>query len=260
MPSVTTRLKQLQKRIGVEADGMLGPVTMTRIEELVAIAMPGEGPPPEHSLVASAKGLDAIVRFEISSEAHYRKKLQNPIWPGAASGVTIGIGYDLGHTPASRIEQDWRGRIRDDDLERLLKVQGLTGERAKRAVKRVKNVVVPLEPAQEVFFRRTLTHFAARTKRAFPGVEELPHDAQSMLLSLVFNRGGSMTGSRRREMKAIRSLVPAQDLSGIAFQIRSMKRLWDKAKLPGLHKRRDREAELVEGARRHYDPDELVRL
>lgn len=260
MPSVTTRLKELQTRMGVEADGMLGPVTMTRIEELVAIALPDVDAPPEFNLIASKVGLDQIVRFEISSEANYRRNLKNPIWPGAQSGVTIGIGYDLGHTAKSRIEEDWRGRIRDADLDRLLSVAKLKGADAKKALKKVKNVKVPLEPAQEVFFRRTLTHFAAHTKRTFPGVEDLPADAQAMLLSLVFNRGGSVSGSRRREMKTIRGLVPKGDLGGIAFEIRSMKRLWDKAKLPGLHIRRDREAELVAGAERHYEDNELVRL
>jgi hypothetical protein len=49
-------------------------------------------------------------------------------------------------------------------------------------------------------------------------------------------------------------------LAGIAAQIRAMKRLWDPAKLPGLHKRRDREAELIAAADRMYDPTELVRL
>lgn len=246
--------------MGVEADGLLGPVTMTRLEELVAIALEDVAAPPEFNLLVSKMGLDEIVKFEISSEANYRKNLQNPIWPGAQSGVTIGIGYDLGHTAASRIDEDWRGRIADADLERLLKVEGLKGEDAKKALSKVKNVVIPLEPAQEVFFRRTLTHFAAHTKRTFPGVEDLPADAQAMLLSLVFNRGGSMTGSTRVEMKAVKGLVPSGDLAGIAAQIRAMKRLWDPAKLPGLHIRRDREAELVAGADREYADAELVRL
>jgi len=260
MPSVTTRLKELQKRIGVEADGLLGPVTMTRLEELVGIALPEVDSAPEYNLVTSKPGLDQVVRFEISSEANYRRNLQNPIWPGAESGVTIGIGYDLGHTAKSRIEDDWRGRIRDEDLDLLLTVAGLQGEDARDQLSKVRDVIVLFEPAREVFFRRTLTYFAAHTKRTFPGVEELPADAQAMLLSLVFNRGGSVTGSRRREMKAIRDLVPAGDLAGIAFQIRSMKRLWDPAKLPGLHARRDREAELVVGADREYADEELVRL
>jgi hypothetical protein len=259
MPSISTRLKELQKRMGVEADGMLGPVTMTRLEALVAETLPGAAV-PEFNLIASKTGLDQIVRFEISSEANYRKNLQNPIWPGKESGVTIGIGYDLGHTAASRIEEDWRGRIRDADLDLLLTVEGLKGEDAKKALKKVNDVVVPLEPAQDVFFRRTLTFFATLTRRTYPGVEALQADAQSMILSLVFNRGGKLAGDERREMKAIQDLIPRGDLAGIASQIRSMKRLWDPVAMKGLHVRRDREAELIAAADRPYDDAELVRL
>jgi GH24 family phage-related lysozyme (muramidase) len=81
-----------------------------------------------------------------------------------------------------------------------------------------------------------------------------------MILSLVFNRGGALSGARRREMKAIQGLIPAHDLDGIAAQVRSMKRLWDITKLPGLHARRDREAELIAAAGRIYEDSELVRL
>ena len=261
MPSINTRLEALQKRIGVEADGLLGPVTMTRLEQLVGIALDDDAAEPvELNLLVSKIGLDQIVKFEISSEANYRKNLQNPIWPGGESGVTIGIGYDLGHTAASRIEEDWRGRIADADLDRLLVTAGLQGDAAETALPKVRDIVVPLEPAEEVFFRRTLTFFAAHTKRTFPGVENLPADAQAMLLSLVFNRGGSTTGARRREMKAIQGLAPLGDLDAIAAEIRSMKRLWDPVLLRGLHLRRDREAELVAGAERAYQDSEFVRL
>jgi len=81
-----------------------------------------------------------------------------------------------------------------------------------------------------------------------------------MLLSLVFNRGPALEGPRRREMKAIKPLVQAGDLRGIAAQIRSMKHLWDIEQLPGLHVRRDREAQLIENTRISYPPGELVRV
>ena len=61
-------------------------------------------------------------------------------------------------------------------------------------------------------------------------------------------------------MKAIKPLVVARDLGGIAAQIRSMKRLWDINRLRGLHERRDKEAKLIESANRTYDPNELVTL
>jgi GH24 family phage-related lysozyme (muramidase) len=106
---------------------------------------------------------------------------------------------------------------------------------------------------------RRCPRYARDTRRVYPGVEALPADAQGMLLSLVFNRGASMADTdRRREMRQIRPLVAAADLAGIAARVRAMKRLWDIAELPGLHRRRDREAELIAAADRLYEPEELV--
>jgi hypothetical protein len=50
----------------------------------------------------------------------------------------------------------------------------------------------------------------------------------------------------RREMRAIRDLVPQANLAGIATELRSMQRLWIGKKLDGLLARREAEAALVE--------------
>jgi GH24 family phage-related lysozyme (muramidase) len=63
---------------------------------------------------------------------------------------------------------------------------------------------------------------------------------------LVFNRGYSLTGDSRREMKNIQNFIDPQNLSKIANEIRSMKRLWPNVK--GLIARRETEALLVENA------------
>lgn len=260
MPSLVDRIKALQRRLGLRPDGLIGPVTLTRIEAVVdrVLGRPAE-PAPGASLVVSKRSLDAIVQHEISSEAFYRQALERPIWPGAESGVTVGIGYDLGHTSAAQVERDWRGRLPDADLDALLHVRGKTGAGAKAALPEVAHVVVPLTAAREVFYTSTLPRFGALVRTAYPGAEALPPDAQGALLSLVFNRGVSMADTdKRREMRAIRDLVPAGDLDGIAGQIRAMKRHWDAARLGGLHRRRDAEADLVAGAARPYDADEHV--
>ena len=44
------------------------------------------------------KSLDLILEFEVGGgENYYNKFLKNPSWPGEQSGVTIGVGYDLGY-------------------------------------------------------------------------------------------------------------------------------------------------------------------
>jgi hypothetical protein len=262
--TVAQRIQALQRRLDLRPDGVIGPVTLTRLEETMSECLPAQGPSvpemPPANLTVSRRGLDLIVSHEIGSAANYNRSLQNPIWPGGQSGVTIGIGYDLGYNSVAQIERDWRGRISDAHLAQLVGVAGLKGETARQARTRVRSVVVLFEAARQVFYTETLPRFARMTRQTYPGVEHLPADAQAGLLSLVYNRGASLSGSTRREMLAIRDLVARGDLLGIAAQIRSMKRLWEGKGLPGLLRRRDEEAALVAGARRTYAPDELVRV
>ena len=100
--------------------------------------------------------------------------------------------------------------------------------------------------AKQVFLERSVPKYQAQTQQAFPGVDALPADAQGALFSLVYNRGTSMNGDSRKEMRAIRDAVPNGDLQEIANQLRAMKRLWVNKGLDGLLKRRDAEADLVE--------------
>jgi hypothetical protein len=46
-----------------------------------------------------------IVKFESGDRPYYEKFLKRPSWPGGASGVTIGFGYDLGYEKTFR--EDW---------------------------------------------------------------------------------------------------------------------------------------------------------
>ncbi|TAF99657.1 MAG: hypothetical protein EAZ45_17175 [Oscillatoriales cyanobacterium] len=81
----------------------------------------------------------------------------------------------------------------------------------------------------------------------FPGFEQLPADVQGGLVSLVFNRGTSMQGNRRLEMRVVRDLVTKKNVSKIAEQIRKMKRIWLGTSIEeGMNRRRDAEADLIE--------------
>lgn len=190
------------------------------------------------------------MEFETGGRAYYQLRLQSPTWPGGASGVTVGVGFDCGYNSKAEILEAWRN---SDARFELAACAGITGERAKALVPRLRGIVIPWEQAQEVFERVTLPRFMRTTETVFPGVDQLPPDAQGALLSLVFNRGAGMQGDRRREMRVIRALVPHGDLAGIAAAIRAMKRLWVGRGLNGLLRRRDAEAALVEGCLQHAD-------
>ncbi len=193
----------------------------------------------------SQAAFDLIVAEEVSSKAVYERKYRRPEWPGASSGATVGIGYDLGQTPRETIEADWRGRVPDSMLEAMLSCSGRTGADGRAATAGVRALIdVPWETAIVVHKECVLPRWEWRTINALPGADRLPPDCLGALTSITFNRGASFSnnGDRYREMRAIKAHLAAGNLALIPDEIRSMKRLWPD--LPGLQKRRDREADL----------------
>ena len=192
----------------------------------------------------SAKALKLILDFE---------GLNQPgKWPGGASGVTIGIGYDLGYVTVDQFESDWGERLQPEVRGRLKDAVGLRALRAKNRAPDLDDIRIRRVPSEEVFRERTIPLYTVRAQQAFPGFDDLPIDVQGALVSLVYNRGASMVDDspedRRREMRAVRDAVETEDLQEIADQIRAMKRLWVGKGLDGLLTRRDAEAALVESA------------
>lgn len=179
-------------------------------------------------------------------------------WPGNSSGITIGHGYDLGYTSVAECKADWSRHLPPETLRRLSLACGHRGEAAHRLARQFADITISRAAADEVFRRATLPKWAALCAQAFPGVESLPADAQGALVSLCFNRGTSMDGERRREMRDIRDAVRAHaagrqtmeaTLRRIAAALLSMRRLWPET--PGLQRRREREAALVTSALTH---------
>jgi GH24 family phage-related lysozyme (muramidase) len=186
----------------------------------------------------SQKAFDLILSFEGMGQPKQ--------WPGGESGVTIGFGYDLGYVTAAKFQEDWGDQLPADVMTKLKTAIGLKGVPAKNKAATLKDIKIDRAPSLVVFTERTVPQYEAQTRAAFPGFDELPTDAQGALVSLVFNRGASMKGDRRTEMRAIRDAVPSGDLQEIADQLRKMKRLWVGQGLDGLLRRRDAEADMVE--------------
>ena len=169
-------------------------------------------------------------------------------WPGGSSGITIGVGYDLGFVTEEQFEEDWSPFLSGDEIDRLKDVIRLSGDKAAQRAREFSDIKIKRPDAEQVFKERTLPLYSQKTENAFPGVDQLPAAARGALVSLVFNRGPGMNGDSRREMRAVRDAVADGDLQEIANQIRAMKRLWERKGLDGLLKRRDAEADLVESA------------
>jgi hypothetical protein len=199
------------------------------------------------------KSLDLVLEFEVGGgENYYNKFLKNPAWPEGQSGVTIGVGYDLGYVNKAEFSEDWKD-LPKETFDRLYKVVGIKGYNAKNLIRGLKDITIPWDLALKVFNNKTVTKFYNLTRQTFPNFDNLPEDAKGGLVSLVFNRGAALEGDRRREMKLIRDgmkLVSVYDqkaLTFIANQIRNMKRIWIGGSIEkGMSRRRDAEAKIIE--------------
>ena len=147
-----------------------------------------------------------------------------PACLSTASGVTIGVGYDLGHNVPGVILQDWRTH---PARERLPAASGAGGQRAIDLARAMQDVVTPWHLALAVFRETSIKAYCRRTQRAYPGAVRLPHNAFGSLVATTYNRGTSFVGPRRRELAVIRNeCVPTIDAECLARQYESMPRLW----------------------------------
>lgn len=197
----------------------------------------------------SRKAVELIIKFEIGSISYYNRILQRPNWPRGNSGITIGIGADLGYTTEKQFLLDWSGKLNLNFINALRPVVGLKGEQARAMLKgEVLNVKVPYVVAYEVFVKSSLPRYYAMTKAIYPELDSLNEDTRGALVSMVYNRGNKIEGETRKEMKAIVDLVAKADYEGIAEEIEKSKRLWENLKLEGLVTRREAEADLIRGS------------
>ena len=196
--------------------------------------------------MVSKKAIDLIIQHEVGGRAYYEKKLQAPIWAGGESGVTIGMGYDLGYNSDKQFMLDWSGVINLNYINALRPTIGIKGIQAKAMLKgEVLNVRIPYNTAYEVFVKSSLPRYYAMTKKIYPNMDLLNDDTKGALVSVVYNRGNRLEGDSRAEMRAIVDLIATQDYEGIAEQIEKSKRLWEGKGLDGLVTRRESEADLV---------------
>lgn len=249
-PNKEDVVKSVQRHLNLLDDGKDGPKTWGAICEAIGVDInkePDTPPAPSGDCILSPSSVELIIKYEVGGgESYYNKYLQKPTWPQGASGVTIGIGYDLGYNSLEQFTKDWKGIISDEDFWSLSKTLGAKGSTASKLVSAVSHIRIPWNVALEVFKKSTIPRFVAMTLQAFPQADKLHPDAFGVLVSIVFNRGGSLVGSTRTEMANIRRLIPNKDYKGIAREIRSMKRLWVGRGLDGLLRRRDEEALIME--------------
>jgi GH24 family phage-related lysozyme (muramidase) len=196
----------------------------------------------------SVKTLRLLHEYEVGGgKSYYDKYLSKFTWPGGASGPTIAIGVDCAYYTPSELAEIF-SFLPKDQIKLIQGASGKTAEKGKDYTKtlRAAGITVSWDKAQEIFEELTWPKFTKLAEKTFPGLSELHPDAYGAIVSLVFNRGTSLKGDSRLEMRNVRVLVPKKDYKKIAQEIRSMKRLWVNKNLDGLLDRREAEARLIE--------------
>jgi hypothetical protein len=193
-------------------------------------------------MTLSEAGLKLVMDHEVGGgEGYYTRFLSRPTVPGFESGVTIGIGFDLGYCNKSEFENAWASLPQADRLRPAI---GLREAEARRFCAGLSDVVIEWRKALQVFLDLTCPTHWLRTLRIYPQAGQLPDDCASALFSLVFNRGNGLTGERRSEMRAIKDALATNHAEAVPGLLRSMKRLWPATS--GLVRRREDEARLFE--------------
>ena len=203
-------------------------------------------------MLISQKAFDLIVREETGGEDYYNRTECHPTYPGGASGVTIGIGYDCGYALSSEIVADWSDKLAPLEIKALSAMSGIHGPPASSHAHELRGLVmVPWNVALDVFRTRDVPKWEKLVAGALANCDQLSGDSFGALVSLAFNRGASFNslGDRYREMRDIAWLMRSRQFVDIPDQIRAMKRIWP---LPrdsvhiDLRNRRDHEAALFE--------------
>ena len=228
-------VSEFQASRGIPVTGVVDTVTWKELRTL-----------SEPSREIPGRAVAFIAREEIGSRKLYDLK-SRPVWPGGASGVTIGVGYDLGYQSA--FEADWAGLLTASQMTALKQWLGIRGQDAAAGPAALAGIAIPWSAAWTVFIGRSLPQGVADTRNAFFRSSEMPRLCLGVLVSLVYNRGTSMTDSvnnpgNRQEMRDIRDAIANGRFSEVPVSLRAMKRLWLEPN--GLRDRREREAKLFE--------------
>ena len=78
----------------------------------------------------SARARDLIIEAEFSDKKTYQAKYRRPEWPGGNSGVTVGIGYDLGMQDREKMTDDWQAHVPAAMLKAMQSCAGISGQAA----------------------------------------------------------------------------------------------------------------------------------
>lgn len=169
----------------------------------------------------------------------------HPAFGGGNSGIDIALGYDFSTVSPAVAILDWSA-LPAPAPSRLAATHPYTGRQAVAHLSTVRDISAPRPIGFDVFNHADIPRVDAQCRKIYPGFEDLRPNARSAILSLVYNRGNSLAGSNRLEMRQLQPLIQQKDYPGIADCLRRMTRVWSGTSIAaGMKNRRYAEAKLV---------------
>ena len=144
---------------------------------------------PPSSTQISQRATNLIILFEVTGEAAYRRLYKHPEWPGEQSGVTVGIGYDLGYASEETFKAEWQDFIDKDMIEKLSIACRVKGDSAKVLARSLRGVEIDWPAAFNQYTTKTQPICVGETEGSLPNTNLLSADSLGALVSLVYNRG-----------------------------------------------------------------------
>lgn len=200
------------------------PASVALREAVQAIAP--EPPPPVPAVDPTPDpALTLIPRWEVTSRAHYERRLSGLVCPPRQSGPTGGIGYDFGHQTRAEIRRVWGWHPAS---ARLATASGQLGAEKCGAWRRANaDIRISWDEAMRVFASDSLPKYKRMAMRALPGLDRQSAGHIGGLTSTGYRRGWSMEGERMREKRVIRDqCVPQDSADCSAGQVIAMCRIW----------------------------------
>lgn len=214
----------------------------------------------------SQKAINHIIAEEVSSPAYYEKHYRRPEWPGGASGVTVGNGYDLGYASRDKIQKDFGGRLPETMVAVMKSCSGVKGSAAAAMLRSVKNQIdVPWSVAYAVFMERDVPQWTATVRNAVGlNFEKMTPTCAGVEVGLAYNRGAggfNAAGDRYKEMREIKACIQSMNFPAIPVWHERMARLWEGTSVSGVAGRRRREAALFrEGLKENVSAPKSVTI
>ena len=209
-------------------------------------------------LIETTKGTIKLSQELMDAIVAWEGNIPVPYVPGKGkgtmkdSGVTLGIGYDLGQQTKEQIRKDLAQFYTPAQIERLVKVQGLKGTVAQNATAGIQDIKISKDTSIQMalFVKKRYSQWAVDI---YPELLNLHPHCQGALLSLVFNRGKGLQdpppgkkGLTRKHMRQISEALKSGKIETIPDTLRDMAHLWEGGSAPGLPPRRRGEADWFE--------------